>query len=71
MVRSPDARDSVGGRSDPYPTGAVVPLVNQCAAESLSGSTFSPLSADIPDPIVVEVVRDMRLGVKVAFQSLE
>ena len=61
----------LGGRSDPCPAGAVVPLVNQCAAESLSGSTFSPLSAGIPGPIVVEALRDMRLGVKVPFPALE
>ena len=41
------------------------------AADSLSANTFSPHSLGIPGPIVVETVRDMRLGVEFPVQALE
>ena len=50
------------GLIEPVSGGAVVRLPTT-ARPSLSGSTLSPHSAGIPGPIVVEAVRDMRLGV--------
>ena len=52
-------------------TGAVVPFVNHRAAESLSGRTFSPHSAGIAGPIIVESAHDIHLGVELASQALE
>ena len=44
--------------------GCVVGLcIGDSAAEYLSGGPFLPHYASIPGPIVVEAVRDMRLGV--------
>ncbi len=52
--------------------GCVVRLsIEDSAAEYLSGGPFSPHYAGIPGPIVVEAVRDMRLGVDLSFQALE
>ena len=53
----------------PRPAPARGPVVPN--AEYLSGGTFSSPFADIPDPIVVEAVRDMRLDVDSSFQALE
>ena len=52
--------------------GHVVGLrIEDSAAEYLSDGPFSPHYAGIPGPIVVEVVRDLRLGVDLPFQALE
>ena len=52
--------------------GCVVGLsIEDSAAEYLSGDPFFPRYAGIPGPIVVEAVRDMRLGVDLSFQALE